>query len=108
MTVQDDAITPDLIPSQVPTHWYNLAAELDEPIPPHLHPGTKEPVGPDDLAALFPAGLIAQEVSPDPYIEIPEPVREIYKMWRPSPLIRARRFEGSPTPRRGSTSSTRA
>ena len=95
MTVQDDAITPDLIPSQVPTHWYNLAAELDEPIPPHLHPGTKEPVGPDDLAALFPAGLIAQEVSPDPYIEIPEPVREIYKMWRPSPLIRARRFEGS-------------
>ena len=95
MTVQDHAFTPDLIPSQVPTHWYNLAAELDEPIPPHLHPGTKEPVGPDDLAALFPAGLIAQEVSADPYIEIPEPVREIYKMWRPSPLIRARRFEES-------------
>ena len=90
-----DASNPDLITVDVPTHWYNLAAELSEPIPPHLHPGTKEPVGPDDLVALFPSGLIAQEVSTEPYIEIPEPVREIYKMWRPSPLIRARRFEES-------------
>ncbi|GAB32604.1 putative tryptophan synthase beta chain [Gordonia otitidis NBRC 100426] len=90
-----DASNPDLITVDVPTHWYNLAAELPEPIPPHLHPGTKEPVGPDDLVALFPSGLIAQEVSTEPYIEIPEPVREIYKMWRPSPLIRARRFEES-------------
>lgn len=95
MTTHVDATSPDLITVDVPTHWYNLAAELDEPIPPHLHPGTKEPVGPDDLAALFPAGLIAQEVSTEPYIEIPEPVREIYRMWRPSPLIRARRFEES-------------
>ncbi|OPX08591.1 hypothetical protein B1964_26225, partial [Gordonia sp. i37] len=63
MTTHVDATSPDLITVDVPTHWYNLAAELDEPIPPHLHPGTKEPVGPDDLAALFPAGLIAQEVS---------------------------------------------
>ncbi len=61
-----DATSPDLITVDVPTHWYNLAAELDEAIPPHLHPGTKEPVGPDDLAALFPAGLIAQEVSTEP------------------------------------------
>ena len=95
MTMHVDASNPDLITVDVPTHWYNLAAELSEPIPPHLHPGTKEPVGPDDLVALFPSGLIAQEVSTEPYIEIPEPVREIYKMWRPSPLIRARRFEES-------------
>ncbi|GAC50431.1 TrpB-like pyridoxal phosphate-dependent enzyme [Gordonia aichiensis] len=95
MTMHVDVSNPDLITVDVPTHWYNLAAELSEPIPPHLHPGTKEPVGPDDLVALFPSGLIAQEVSTEPYIEIPEPVREIYKMWRPSPLIRARRFEES-------------
>lgn len=87
-TPANDAVYVD-----VPTHWYNLAAELAEPIPPHLHPGTKEPVGPDDLAALFPMGLIMQEVASEPYIEIPEPVREIYQMWRPSPLLRARRFE---------------
>lgn len=77
----------------VPTHWYNLSAELSEPIPPHLHPATKEPVGPEDLAALFPTALIAQEVASDPYIEIPEPIREVYSTWRPSPLIRATRFE---------------
>ncbi|WP_020106925.1 TrpB-like pyridoxal phosphate-dependent enzyme [Nocardia sp. 348MFTsu5.1] len=93
MTIDTPEVTADLTIVDVPTHWYNLAAELPEPIPPHLHPGTKEPVGPDDLAPLFPAGLIAQEVSSETYIEIPEPVREIYKMWRPSPLIRARRFE---------------
>ncbi|NNG96036.1 TrpB-like pyridoxal phosphate-dependent enzyme [Gordonia araii] len=85
--------TSDIVVVDVPTHWYNLAAELSEPIPPHLHPGTKEPVGPDDLVALFPMGLIAQEVASEPYVEIPEAVREIYKMWRPSPLLRARKFE---------------
>lgn len=88
-----EAINPELVTAGVPTHWYNLAADLPEPIPPHLHPGTGEPVGPDDLAPLFPAGLIAQEVTPERYIEIPEPVREIYQMWRPSPLFRARKFE---------------
>ncbi|GAC58819.1 putative tryptophan synthase beta chain [Gordonia hirsuta DSM 44140 = NBRC 16056] len=93
MTSNPDASNPDLVTIDVPTHWYNLAAELDEPIPPHLHPGTKEPVGPDDLAALFPAGLIAQEVTDEVYVEIPEPVREIYKQWRPSPLFRARNLE---------------
>ncbi|AMD54930.1 tryptophan synthase subunit beta [Mycolicibacterium fortuitum subsp. fortuitum DSM 46621 = ATCC 6841 = JCM 6387] len=93
MTLHAAATHPDLVTVEVPTHWYNLPAELDEPIPPHLHPGTKEPVTADDLAALFPSGLIAQEVSTDPYIAIPEAVREIYSMWRPSPLIRARRFE---------------
>ncbi len=90
VTQVNDAVFVD-----VPTHWYNLAAELSEPIPPHLHPGTREPVGPDDLAALFPSGLIAQEVTADPYVEIPAPVREIYRMWRPSPLLRVRRFEES-------------
>lgn len=93
MTLHADAAHPDLVTVEVPTHWYNLAAELDRPIPPHLHPATKEPVGPDDLAALFPSGLIAQEVSTEPYVAIPDAVREIYAMWRPAPLIRVRRFE---------------
>ncbi|MFT4043165.1 MAG: TrpB-like pyridoxal phosphate-dependent enzyme [Gordonia sp. (in: high G+C Gram-positive bacteria)] len=90
-----DVTSADVITVDVPTHWYNLAAELPEPIPPHLHPATKEPVAPEDLAPLFPSGLIAQEVSTEPYLAIPEPVREIYASWRPSPLIRARRFEQS-------------
>ena len=79
--------------SEMPTHWYNIQADLPEPMAPHLHPGTKEPLGPDDLAPLFPAGLIEQEVTPDRYVEIPEPVREVYRLWRPSPLNRARRLE---------------
>lgn len=82
-----------VIPSTVPTHWYNLAADLPEPVPPHLHPGTHEPLGPEDLAPLFPAALIAQEVSTERYVEIPQTVREIYALWRPSPLIRAARLE---------------
>ncbi|GEA87049.1 TrpB-like pyridoxal phosphate-dependent enzyme [Cellulomonas cellasea] len=82
-----------VIPSTVPTHWYNLAADLPEPVPPHLHPGTREPLGPEDLAPLFPAALIAQEVSTERYVEIPQTVREIYALWRPSPLIRAARLE---------------
>ena len=73
----------------MPTSWYNIVPDLPEPPPPPLHPGTREPVGPDDLAALFPPELIAQEVSAERYIEIPEPVREVYRQWRPSPLIRA-------------------
>ena len=81
------------IPSAVPTHWYNLAADLPEPVPPHLHPGTKEPLGPEDLAPLFPMGLIMQEVTTERYVEIPQAVREIYAMWRPSPLVRAHRLE---------------
>src|SRR5438270_3946042 len=79
--------------SQIPTHWVNLLPALPgDPIPP-LHPGTLEPAGPEDLAPLFPMALIMQEVSPEPEIEIPEPVREVYKQWRPSPLFRARRLE---------------
>jgi tryptophan synthase beta chain len=77
----------------IPTAWVNLMADLPGEAAPPLHPGTKEPVGPDDLTPLFPLGLIEQEVSPEPEIEIPEPVREAYKLWRPTPLYRARRLE---------------
>ncbi len=77
----------------IPKAWYNVLADLPKPLPPVLHPATLQPVGPDDLAPLFPMALIMQEVSPERYIEIPEPVREMYKLYRPSPLIRARRLE---------------
>ncbi len=79
--------------SRIPKHWYNLMADLPSPPPPVLHPGTRKPVGPDDLAPLFPMALIAQEVSTEREIEIPEPVREVYKQWRVTPLYRARRLE---------------
>ncbi len=79
--------------AQLPTTWYNLAADLPTPVPPALHPGTLQPIGPDDLAPLFPMSLIAQEVSTEREIEIPGPVRDVYRQWRPSPLFRARRLE---------------
>jgi tryptophan synthase beta chain len=79
--------------SEIPTHWVNLLPDLPgEPLPP-LNPGTGEPAGPDDLSPIFPIGLIEQEVSTEPEIEIPDEVREIYRLWRPSPLYRARRLE---------------
>lgn len=77
----------------IPTHWVNLVPDLPEPPLPPLHPGTLEPAGPDDLAAIFPPAIIAQEVSGEPDVEIPEQVREAYKLWRPTPLFRARRLE---------------
>ena len=79
--------------SELPTHWYNIIPDLPAPPPPVLHPGTLEPVGPADLAPLFPMDLILQEVSQESYIEIPEEIREIYRLWRPTPLYRAHRFE---------------
>ncbi|MCU0228157.1 MAG: TrpB-like pyridoxal phosphate-dependent enzyme [Bryobacterales bacterium] len=79
--------------SRIPKTWYNLAADLPAPLPPVLHPGTKQPIGPQDLAPLFPMSLIMQEVSTEREIEIPGPVRDIYRQWRPSPLYRARRLE---------------
>ena len=79
--------------SEMPTHWYNIMADLPTPPPPPLHPGTREPVGPEDLAPLFPMELILQEVSGERFIEIPEPVQEVYRQWRPSPLYRARSLE---------------
>jgi tryptophan synthase beta chain len=86
--------TKYLLPeSEIPTRWVNLVPEIPgEPQPP-LHPGTRQPLGPEDLAAIFPMGLIEQEVSGEPEIEIPEEVREVYKLWRPTPLHRARRLE---------------
>ena len=79
--------------ADLPTHWYNIVPDLPVPPPPVLHPGTHQPVGPDDLAPLFPMDLILQEVSTDSYVEIPEEVREVYRMWRPSPLHRAHGLE---------------
>ena len=74
---------------EIPTHWYNIMADMpNKPLPP-LHPGTKEPIGPDALAPLFPMELIKQEVSTEKWIAIPDEVREIYKIWRPTPLFRA-------------------
>ena len=77
----------------IPRAWYNIVADLPSPPPPPLHPGTMQPLGPDDLAPLFPMALIAQEVSAEREIEIPEPVRDAYRLFRPSPLFRARRLE---------------
>src|SRR3954465_14547744 len=89
----DDATKFLLQESDIPTHWVNLLPDLPgEPLPP-LHPGTKEPAGPDDLSPIFPMGLIMQEVSMEPEVEIPEEVRDAYKLWRPTPLYRARRLE---------------
>jgi tryptophan synthase beta chain len=88
-----DTVKYVLDESRLPRRWYNIMADLPSPPPAVLHPGTKQPVGPDDLAPLFPMALIAQEVSTEREIDIPEPVREIYRQWRPSPLYRARRLE---------------
>jgi len=78
---------------RIPRAWYNIVADLPSPPPPPLHPGTMQPLGPDDLAPLFPMALIAQEVSAEREIEIPEPVRDAYRLFRPSPLFRAHRLE---------------
>jgi len=79
--------------SEMPTQWYNIIPDLPSPPPPPLHPGTHQPVGPADLAPLFPMDLILQEVSTESYIDIPGEVLDVYRTWRPSPLFRARRLE---------------
>jgi len=79
--------------NEIPTQWYNILADMPEPMPPVLHPGTKKPVTPDDLTPLFPMELIKQEMSPERWIEIPEEVRDIYRLWRPTTLFRAHRLE---------------
>jgi len=79
--------------SRIPKAWYNIVADLPQPPPPVLHPGTGQPIGPDDLAPLFPMSLIMQEVSAERETEIPDPVRDVYRMWRPTPLHRAHRLE---------------
>jgi tryptophan synthase beta chain len=79
--------------SKMPRDWYNIAADLPTPLAPPLHPGTMKPIGPDDLAPLFPTELILQEVSTERSVPIPEPVREVFRLWRPAPLYRAHRLE---------------
>ncbi len=79
--------------NEIPRQWYNIQADMPNPALPPLHPGTKQPVGPQDLAPIFPMELIKQEVSRERYIDIPDEVRDIYKIWRPTPLIRATRLE---------------
>src|SRR3954447_23731322 len=82
-----------LTEDRIPTHWVNLLPDLPgDPLPP-LNPGTMEPAGPDDLTPIFPMEIIGQEVSAEPEVEIPEPVRDVYRLWRPTPLFRARRLE---------------
>ena len=78
---------------EMPSHWYNLLADFPEPLPPPLHPGTKEPVTPDLMMALFPESLVMQEMSPERHIEIPQEVRDVYALYRPTPLMRAVRLE---------------
>jgi tryptophan synthase beta chain len=91
--MRDGPTTFPLDERAIPTHWVNLTADLREPPLPPLHPGTLQPAGPEDLAAIFPPGIIAQEVATEPNVEIPEEVRAAYALWRPTPLIRARRLE---------------
>ncbi|MFN8103772.1 MAG: TrpB-like pyridoxal phosphate-dependent enzyme [Acidimicrobiia bacterium] len=79
--------------SQIPTAWFNIVGSLPQPPGPPLHPGTGEPVGPDDLAPLFPMALIGQEVSTDEWVDIPGEVLDVLRLWRPTPLVRARRLE---------------
>ena len=79
--------------ADIPTHWYNILADIPEPLPPPLHPGTRQPIGPEDMAAIFPDNLVAQEMTAERWVEIPAAVREIYGLWRPTPLYRALRLE---------------
>jgi len=81
--------------NQIPTHWYNVAPDMPGPLAPGLHPATLKPLTPPDLLPLFPPGLLEQEMSQERWIQIPDEVREIYRLWRPSPLFRARRLEAA-------------
>ena len=85
----------ELSEDEMPTRWYNIIADLPTPPPPPLHPGTHEPVGPEDLAPLFPMALIEQEVTSERYVEIPGGVLDVYRQWRPTPLFRAHRLEAA-------------
>src|SRR3954447_6992044 len=93
MALDDKTVKIVLDERDLPTHWYNIVPDLPSPPAPPLHPGTGQPLGPADLAPLFPMGIIMQEVSQEPRIEIPDHVRDIYRLWRPSPMHRARRLE---------------
>src|ERR1700731_3416583 len=82
-----------LADKDLPTHWYNIQADMPNPPEAVLHPGTLQPVGPQDLAPLFPMELIRQEVATDSFIDVPADVLDVYRLWRPTPLYRARRLE---------------
>ena len=88
-----DSVKYLLPEDRIPRAWYNIAADLPKPLPAVLHPGTGQPIGPADLTAIFPMPLILQEVASERDIEIPQPVRDVYKLWRPAPLYRALRLE---------------
>src|ERR1041384_1458096 len=87
------AIRFTLPQAEIPTHWYNLLPDFPQPLPPPLHPGTKQPIPPEALLAIFPENLVQQEMSPERWLPVPDEVREIYSLWRPTPLLRAVRFE---------------
>jgi tryptophan synthase beta chain len=89
-------LTKVVLPEEeLPKAWYNLLADLPSPPPPPLHPATKQPIGPADLEPIFPQEIILQEVTTERWVEIPEPVRDVYRLWRPTPLVRARRLEAA-------------
>src|SRR4051794_29977376 len=81
--------------SQIPTHWYNIIPDMPGPLAPVLHPGTRKPVTPADMLPLFPGALLEQEMSPERWIAIPDEVRDVYRLWRPTPLHRAHRLEAA-------------
>jgi len=83
----------DLTQADIPDHWYNLLPDFPEPLPPPLHPGTRQPLPPEALLQLFPENLVHQELSPERHVPIPDEVRDVYALWRPTPLLRAVRFE---------------
>ena len=87
---------------QIPKKWYNVQADLPSPLDPPLHPATQKPVGPEDLSAIFPMELIRQEVTTDRYVDMPEDVRDVLRLWRPSPLYRAPGSKNSLRPRQRS------
>jgi tryptophan synthase beta chain len=92
---KEDVTKVVLTESEIPTAWYNILPDLPGPPAPPLHPGTMQPAGPQDLAPLFPEALIKQEVSTERWIDIPGPVLDVYRLWRPTPLHRARRLESA-------------
>ena len=94
--------------SEMPTQWYNIQADMPTPMEPPLHPGTGQPIGPEDLAPLFPMGLIAQEVSQERYIEIPDEVQDIYRIWRPTPASASKPCRSSHTPENPAAASVRS
>jgi tryptophan synthase beta chain len=103
-----DTVKYFLPEDRMPTAWYNIQADLPEPLPPVRHPGTGQPIGPDDLAPLFPMALIQQEVSQERWIDIPDEVQSILRQWRPTPLYRARRLEKALDTPLAFTTSTKA